>query len=228
MFKRLFYILKQRLYVSFKRKNINQGKVYMFHNICDESDTYNISKDNFKKFLDYLVSNYKIVDVKTLIKEKNARNIVLTFDDAYKSVYENVYELLKEYDVPYYIFICNEYLNKDKYLNEEEIKKMLKYSKCILGSHSYFHELSRFIKLEDFKKHIELSKQELQDRFDVDVIDFAFPYGSIYAVSNDNIYEAKKLFEHVYLTYNLAYNEEYENEIPRININNDNFQKEMR
>lgn len=211
-----------------KRKNINQGKVYMFHNVSDDvNDTYTISKDNFKKLLDYLMNNYRIVDVETLIKEKDERNIVLTFDDAYASVYENVYELLKEYDIPYYIFICNEYLGKDDYLNEKQINEMLQNSKCILGSHNYFHELVRFIRLEDFIKHINNSKQELEERFNKDVNDFAFPYGSMYAVSNDNIYEAKKLFKHIFMTYALPYNEEYNNEIPRININNDNYQKEM-
>ena len=211
-----------------KRKNINQGKVYMFHNVSDNTnDTYTISKNNFKKFLAYLIDNYKIVDVETLMKEKNEKNIVLTFDDVYASVYENAYELLKEYDVPYYVFICNEYLNKDNYLNEKQLNEMLQNSRCILGSHNYFHELSRFMKLDDFIKHINNSKQELEERFNKDVNDFAFPYGSMYAVSNDNFYEAKKLFKHIFMTYALPYNEEYNNEIPRININNDNFQKEM-
>ena len=211
-----------------KRKNINQGKVYMFHNVSDNTnDTYTISKNNFKKFLGYLIDNYKIVDVETLMKEKDEKNIVLTFDDVYASVYENAYELLKQYDVPYYVFICNEYLNKDNYLNEKQLDEMLQNSRCILGSHNYFHELSRFMKLDDFIKHINNSKQELEERFNKDVNDFAFPFGSMYAVSNDNIYEAKKLFKHIFMTYALPYNEEYNNEIPRININNDNFQKEM-
>ena len=212
-----------------KRKHINQGKVYMFHNVSDDiDDTYTISKDNFKKFLSYLIDNYKIVDVETLMKEKDEKNIVLTFDDVYASVYENAYELLKQYDVPYYVFICNEYLNKDNYLNEKQLNEMLQNSRCILGSHNYFHELSRFMKLDDFIKYINNSKQELEERFNRGIDDFAFPYGSKYAVSNDNIYEAKKLFKNIFMTYALPYNEEYNNEIPRININNDNFQKEIR
>ena len=201
--------------------------IYMFHNISDDKDDYSISEEHFTKMLEYLVENKKIVDSETLMKEKDSNNVVITFDDAYDSVYQIAYPLLKKYNVPYYIFICNEYLHQDKYLSEAHIEEMLKDSKCILGSHNYFHQLSRFMDQETFKQNIASSKEELENRFNVDVDDFAFPYGSIYAVSPDNIYDAKKLFKRIYLTYALPYNEEYEDEIPRININDSNYEREL-
>lgn len=228
MIKRLFYIILQRLYVFSNRKKVNQGKVYMFHNISNDADDYSLSENHFLEMLDFLMKNKKIVDVETMMKELNENNVVITFDDAYDSVYHIAYPLLKKYNVPYYIFICNEYLHKDKYLTEAHIEEMLKNSKCILGSHNYFHELSRFLDLDTFKHNIISSKEELELKFNVDVEDFAFPYGSIYAVSSDNIYEAKKIFKHVYLTYALPYNKDYDDEIPRININDSNYERELR
>ena len=59
------------------------------------------------------------------------------------------------------------------------------------------------------------------------VSSFAFPYGSMYACSKDNIKTAKELFDYIFMTYNLPYNEEYENVIPRININDSTYKKEM-
>ena len=117
MIKRLYYILLQRLYVMFDIKPC-QGKVYMFHNVNDDNDTYSINADNFEKFLEYLTGNKRIVDAKTLIREKDPKNVVLTFDDVYESVYLNAYPLLKKKDVPYYLFVCNEYLDKDKYVSK--------------------------------------------------------------------------------------------------------------
>ena len=71
MFKRLYYIILQRLYVLKNKNKPCQGKVYMFHNVNDEQDTYAINKENFKAFVEYLKKNKKVVDIETLIKEKD-------------------------------------------------------------------------------------------------------------------------------------------------------------
>ena len=227
MIKRLYYIILQRLYVLKNKNKPCQGKVYMFHNVSDENDTYSINKTNFIKLLDYLCKNKKIVDVKALIKEKSKDNIVITFDDAFESVYVNAYPLLKEKDVPYYVFMCDEFLDKDNYLNKETLKEMMTESKCILGSHGLKHELSRFTSRSILENNLKESKAKLQQEF-FDMVDsFAFPYGSIYACSEENIEVAKELFKYVFMTYNLPYNEEYKNVIPRININDKTFGKEL-
>ena len=223
MIKRLFYILKQRLYLFKNRNTENQGKIYMFHEIEDIDDTYAISKDNFIE----LINNKRIVDIETLIKEKNKDNIVITFDDAYASVYNNLFPILKEKKIPYYIFICEEYLNKDKYLNEDMIKEMLKDSNCILGSHNLKHELSRFVDEETLKNNLIKSKKDLEAIFNVKINTFAFPYGSMYAVSDNNIELAKKIYDYIFMTYPLPYNQANENIIPRININNNNYKGEL-
>ena len=227
MLKRLYYIFLQRWYVFKKKSKPCQGKVYMFHNVNDDKDTYSISKEHFVSFIDYLSKNKKIVDIRTLIEEKDPDNVVLTFDDVYDSVYENAYPLLKENGVPYYLFVCNEYLDKKAYLTSSMVEEMLKNSKAVLGSHNYYHELSRFVDAKIVKERMMESKKQLEDRFNIVVEDFAFPYGSIYACSNKNIEDASFVFEHVFMTYGLDYNKEYGNIIPRINMNDAVFEKEM-
>lgn len=227
MIKRLYYILVQRLYVLKNRNKPCQGKVYMFHDVSDEKDTYSISTDNFKMMINHFCSKKKIVDIETLITEKNKDNVVITFDDAYESVYRNAYPFLKEKGVPYYVFMCDEFLDKDNYLKKEMLKEMLSESKCIVGSHGMKHELSRFISDNDLERNLKESKRKLEKDFDIDVDAFAFPYGSIYACSKENIETAKKIFDHVFMTYSLPYNEEYGNIIPRININDSSFGKEI-
>ena len=228
MFKRLYYIILQRLYVLTNNRKPCQGKVYMFHNVLDDLDTYSISKNNFEKMISYLNDNKKIVGVDELINNLDRDNVVITFDDAYASVYHEAYPILKELNIPYYIFICLEYLDKDNYLSTSMIKEMLKDSKCILGSHSLKHELSRFKSDSELQNELLESKEYLEKQFNVNVDCFAFPYGSKYAVSDSNIEIANDIYKNVFLTYPLSYNNEYGHLIPRININNNNFQKELR
>lgn len=228
MIKRFYYIILQRVYVFINKYKLNQGKVYMFHNVDDTNDLYSITKNDFESFLMWLIDNKKIVDIKTLIKEKNKNNVVITFDDVYASVYKNAYPILKKYKVPYYIFVNNDLLSRDNYVRDNMVKEMLAKSNCILGSHNLKHELSRFKDIELFKKEIKESKEELEKKFNVKVNDFAFPYGSIYACSKENIIEVSKLYKNIFMTYALPYNEDYKNIIPRININSKNYRKEMK
>ena len=228
MLKRIFYIILQRLYALKNKYKPCQGKVYMFHNVNDEKDTYSIKKENFKSFVEYLVKKKKVVDIKTLIKEKDPDNVVITFDDVYASVFQNAYPILKEMGLPFYLFICDQYLNKENYVSSAMVREMLKNSKAILGSHRMKHELSRFTDEEEIRKDMRDSKEKLEKEFDTKVDAFAFPYGSIYACSEQNIKDATELFDYVFMTYAIPYNEEYGSVIPRINMNDSVYQGEMR
>ena len=227
MLKRLYYIILQRLYVLKSRNKPCQGKVYMFHNVNDDGGTYSITRENFAEFIDHLTKNRKVVDIETLIKEKDPNNVVITFDDVYESVYRSAYPILKEKDLPYYLFVSNEYLNKEGYLSSTMLKEMLNDSKAFLGSHNYRHVLSRFCDSRTLKEDLKKSKEELEKEFSVSVDSFAFPYGSMYACSKENIRTASELFDYVFMTYAISYHEDLGNIIPRINMNDSLFGKEM-
>ncbi len=227
MLRRLFYILLQRLYVFRQKKKPCQGKVFMFHKVSEEDDLYAIRPEHFRTLLEHLLRNKKIVDSEILIQKKDPDNVVIGFDDVYESVYRYAYPLLKEKGVPYYLFVCNDYLDQEGYLSSEMVEEMLRDSGAILASHRCHHELSRFMKENELQEELERSRKQLEETFHVEVKDFAFPYGSMYACSKENVATACGLFDHVYMTYALPYNEEYGNVIPRININNATYGKEL-
>lgn len=228
MFKRLYYIILQRLYVLKNKNKPCQGKVYMFHNVNDEQDTYAINKENFRTFVEYLVKNKKVVDIETLIKEKDPDNVVITFDDVYESVYQNAYPILKEKDFPFYLFLCDEYLNKENYVSSDMVKEMLRDSKAILGSHRMKHELSRFSDETKIREDMKESKKKLEEEFGVKVDAFAFPYGSMYACSEKNIEDALEIYKYVFMTYPFSYDGNMKRVLPRININNVTFEREIK
>lgn len=228
MFKRLFYILKQRAYVFLNKNAKLEGKVYMFHKVNNDCDTYSIKKDNFDEFIKYLINNKKIVSINEFIENKNQNNIIITFDDAFESVYENAFPILKKYNVPYYVFVCSEYLNKEYYLDKDMLDEMISNSKCIIGSHNEKHILSRFEKIENIRSSLKESKNKLRTLFNNEIDCFAFPYGSMYACSNKNIEDALKEYKYVFMTYPIGYNSKMGNIIPRINMNDNTFRKEMK
>ena len=228
MFKRLYYIILQRLYVLKNKNKPCQGKVYMFHNVNDEQDTYAISKENFRTFVEYLVKNKKVVYIETLIREKDPDNVVITFDDVYESVYQNAYPILKEKGFPFYLFLCDEYLNKENYVSSDMVKEMLRDSKAILGSHRMKHELSRFSDETKIREDMKESKKKLEEEFGVKVDAFAFPYGSMYACSEKNIEDALEIYKYVFMTYPISYDENMKRVLPRINMNDVTFEREIK
>ena len=181
-----------------------------------------MSHENFVKFVDYIDNNglWSTID---RIKDNN--KIVITFDDAYESIYLYARPILKEKNIPYYVFLCNELVDTERYLNTKQIEEMIKDGNCIVGSHLYKHEMSRFIKEEDFKKMMVDSKAELGNKFKININCFAFPYGSFYAVSKKNIEMAKNYFDYIFTTIPLNYSKRYVNIIPRYNMNDNEIQK---
>ena len=176
----------------------------------------------------YMRSGRKTLSKSSLLREKDPRNVVISFDDVYESVYFNAYPLLKEKDVPYYLFICDEFLNKDGYLSSKMVLEMLKDSKAIIGSHLDRHVMARFIERTDLEKGLSSSKKKLEEEFGVKVDCFAFPFGSMYACSKEDIEMAKGYYDHIFMTYDLPYHEDYGNIIPRMNMNDSVFEGKIK
>lgn len=224
MIKKIYYILLQRLYVLFEKINAilsrkdNNQKVLMFHKLssCYEDDIYTVNVNNFEKLIKCF---YKKDLVKRIERFKEKKSIIITFDDAYDSVYYYARPILKENKIPYYVFLCNELIDTKGYLKTYQIKEMIDDGNCVIGSHLYRHKLSRFVEQEHLEKMVLESKKELEENFKVKINCFAFPYGSFYAVSKKNIQLAKKHFDYIFTTLPLNYDKKYLNVYPRFNMN---------
>ena len=219
MIKRIYYILKQRIH-AYAYKRINKrnqiGYVLMLHDISNDGGDYSITKDNFIKLIDN--NDFCLIEE---LKQGNKAKYVLTFDDAFENVYYIARNVLSKLQIPYYIFICVEYIDKEGYLSNSQIKEMVKDGYCHLGSHLLHHKLARFMSEEELTKELIESKDYLEKTYNTKVDYLAFPYGSMYACSKSNIEKAKRYYKYVFTTIPIPCNEEYINEYayPRININ---------
>lgn len=229
MIKKIYYICLQRIYVIIKKikrillKEKNTSKILMFHEINDSrGGLYAVSQDNFKKVINYIGNNDLCATIDCI---KDNDKIIVTFDDAYESVYLYARPVLKEKNIPYYVFLCNELIDTDGYLNTKQVEEMINDGNCIIGSHLYRHEMSRFKKEENLDKMMIDSKKELEKKFKININCLAFPYGSFYAVSKKNIELAKKHFDYIFTTIPLNYSKRYGNIIPRYNMNDNEIQK---
>jgi len=111
--------------------------------------------------------------------------VVLSVDDGYHSVYENVYPLLKRYRMTMTLALITgcitsgrpSYSPSDRFLNAREIREMMDSCDIEIASHTLTH--LRLTQARDTLAWHEIadSKRVLESLFGTEVITFVYPYG---------------------------------------------------
>ena len=85
-----------------------------------------VAPQEFRAQMDYLKkNNYDVIgfeDIKNIQRYK--KPIIISFDDGYKNNFLEAYPILKEYNFPASIFLATNFIDKENYLSEADIKKM--------------------------------------------------------------------------------------------------------
>ncbi len=168
--------------------------ILMYHHIAtDTPDSTSVTPENFKNHLEYLSENgfsvwspRKTLKHLTTAKPIPDKTVVLTFDDAYQSVYYEAYPLLQEYNWPFTVFVTTDYISHSSknYMSWEQLKEVQQYGADI-GNHTLTHpHLIRFQPNETKQQwHARIineieQAQELLEKKKVNPIKvLAYPYG---------------------------------------------------
>ena len=179
--------------VDFSRRIKKQPvqRIVIYH------DLDNHSIKGFAKHIDYYSKNYKIVPLTQFIEfldsgqDSPDKVICLTFDDAYKSLYDKVAPILDKYGIKPCIFVPVGFIeaqDKPKYIKENlktkingdsmtwDQLRILAERGYEIGAHSWNH--IDFGKNDiDYEYEMKSSKDKLQKMLGVDIKHFAFPFG---------------------------------------------------
>lgn len=104
--------------------------VYMFHYVHEKDKGYKYYQlDQFEEIIKYLSKNNTILNLKEFYNklknnELSSKDVLLTFDDGTRDHYENVFPVLKKYNISGTFFICNDSFNH-KGLIPNKIHKLL-------------------------------------------------------------------------------------------------------
>ena len=172
----------------------NNATILIYHRFGDERyPTTNVSTEAFAEQMDFLRDNgYKVIPLATLIsllknkEEIPAKSVVVTIDDAYTTVYEHAWPILKKHGYPFTIFVYTKGVDKDygDYMNWSQLRELKEHG-VDLQDHSFGHQHLAFKPGDmdefgyrawisnDLLKSMTLFSREIGDtpRF------FAIPYG---------------------------------------------------
>jgi len=123
----------------------------------------------------------------------NRKQIAITFDDAYDSVFENAAPILAQRDYPYTIFVNTDAVGSKGYMTWEQLRELNERPEVTLANHSHDHgHLARRAGESEgdwaarVENSLDTAQSILQDRLGTDVPIFAYPYGEF-----DEALEAK-------------------------------------
>ncbi len=186
------------------KKKKYEMPVIMYHRVIkDESEkgvhgTY-VTVKQFEEQMKYLKNKgYETITFKDLLNnrykqrfDKDKKWIMLTFDDGYKDNYENAFPILKKYQFKGIIYILDgikynkwdvdDRNNPEKefsLMNAEELLEMQKYG-IEFGGHTSTHPKLAELSLENAKKEIIISKNNIENLIGKELLSFAYPYGSL-------------------------------------------------
>lgn len=190
------YAIYVLLYLLSKATLRPKISVLAYHSVGLNSSSYSVGTAEFRRQMDYLVKNYRVVSLDEILdflegkRRLPKKSVAITFDDGYLDNYVNAYPCLKKYRLPATIFVATAYLQKKMLLGDvylpmlgwEEIEEIIQ-GNINIGAHTANHlDLSR-IDLDGAEKEILESKIVIQKRIRRNVDYFAYPFG----IYNDDI-----------------------------------------
>jgi peptidoglycan/xylan/chitin deacetylase (PgdA/CDA1 family) len=144
----------------------------------------------FEKQMRFLAKKgYIGKSLKSYLEDPQDHYFVLTFDDAYDSVYENAFPLLQELGFTATIFVLTNYMGKRNtwdftpgkiYSTHMPADRLIALHKAgwEIASHGENHRVMTHMKVDIAKQELKKSKEVLESILQAPIDTFCFPFGS--------------------------------------------------
>jgi peptidoglycan/xylan/chitin deacetylase (PgdA/CDA1 family) len=157
--------------------------ILMYHSISDTA--WQVTAKKFEAHIRYLSENgYTFIfpeEIHTC--DKYNKPVIITFDDGYRDNYETALPVLKKYNVKAVIFMITDYIGKDGWLTENQIKELEDGGLVRVEPHTRTHTDLSQITPAGVREQIETSNNALKKITGRSHKVFAYPYGGF----NDDV-----------------------------------------
>ena len=167
-------------------KSVDSAVILVYHRFGEgQFPSTSIRMEQFKSHvLELRRKRYNILPITEIIQKINNREklpdftIGLSIDDAYSSVYEKAWPLLREANIPFTLFISTDVVDRQAtgYMSWDQIRE-LKSSGVTIGSQTKSHKHLPLISIEDAKQEIDKANVRIKREIGLRPDLFAYPYG---------------------------------------------------
>ena len=217
--------------------NLSYSFIKKYSSLLDNNqlrviNIHNIDQNQFSELemliLDLKKNSWQFITPTEFLLLKNnpnnilGKNVLVTFDDGYKSQYEFAKIILKKYNIKAIFFVINDFvLIKDEYKNNfiknklfpntinmdiskfdnmklSQLKELID-DNHIIGAHTKSHRRLSNIKNEnELKDEIIVAADELQSLLNYKIKNFAYTFGDINSINKLSINLASKRFDFIF------------------------------
>ena len=206
--------------------------VLMFHNISKiKGEKSSVFYKDFYNQIKHLTNlGYKCVNLRNLEDKEFNKKIIITFDDGYENIYKLAMPILNEFNQKATCFIVKNQIDGfnlwDSNRNDYKKYKLMNLNQIQewnekgfeIGAHTLDHVNLTKLTTENKNKQINDPIRFFNDKLNISVKSFAYPFGSY---DDECIDLLKKNYSYAVTTKPSLYNKKkFTNyEIPRISIN---------
>lgn len=201
------------LMLAVNTTNASDAVILLYHRVANEGpSSTRVSPEQFEAHLDLIAAaGYQVIPLKQLLagvyeqNELPQRALAITFDDAYRSVGELAYPLLRERHMPFTIFVATDVVDAGvtSFLSWAQLTQLASDPAVTFGGHSSSHAHLESLTLARRDRHQLTSEREreiddnfqtLQRKLGDNIINaFAYPYGE-YSRGTEKLLEARQLY----------------------------------
>jgi peptidoglycan/xylan/chitin deacetylase (PgdA/CDA1 family) len=174
--------------------------VIVYHSVGEPDKFGNVPEERLRQDFEYLQNQYDVVPLQELAEEKtnsHRKRVAVTFDDAHGNFYRCAYPIISEFSVPVTLFVPEAFVGGEQpellkerlgvsavdaetMLSANQIRTVLEDELVELGNHTRTHaDLSELTDPNELEREIVGAKDQLEERFDITVDAFAYPYGKL-------------------------------------------------
>ncbi len=109
--------------------------------------------------------------------DSDTKYIILSFDDGYRTFYEQTYPIIKRQNIPVVVYVLAGLLNQPNYMYSWQVQDLATDKLIEIGFHGYTHQTITSLSETELNSHFILGLQILENITGNKAVSYAYPYG---------------------------------------------------
>lgn len=157
--------------------------IIYYHEIVNDGDGYHYQKIDRSKFIEQMKflseQGYNSIFFSELNYNIPEKSIIVSFDDGFRSVYNNAFPIMKRYKIKGNIYLPTAFIGQDdKFLNWEMVNELIKSGYYEMQAHTHNHLDIRTLNYSSLLMQIQKSDEMFQNKLGYLPDAFCMPYGT--------------------------------------------------
>lgn len=205
--------------------------IIYYHEVVPDGQGYSYQKieiDKFENQMRFLRDKgYKTLFFSELDRELPDKALIVSFDDGFRTVYENAAPIMQKYNIKGNVYLPTSYIgNDDHFMNWKMVKELTENKQFEMQAHTNTHVDIRTLNENSLRKEISESDKIFLDQLGYKPNTFCMPFGT-FDHSSIKLLQSQNRYNYILGSF---YGRIHESKLkscilPRIGISNDDSMK---